>query len=262
MKSEKTKIKKVKSIVRYRSQRIKGLYDPSSRKPFKISRSKLDKFIKCPRCFYMDRKLGIKQPDSLPYTLNSTVDTLLKKEFDIYRIAQQPHPICLENNIEVVPFKHKDIDRWRDSLHAGLQYIVPDTNIMLYGGIDDIWFDSKTQELIIVDYKATSKAGAVSLDADWQIVFKRQIEVYQWLLRKNGFAVSNVAYFVYCNGKSNVPRFDNCLKFDVSLLSYKGDDSWVENTVINAYQCLQSTIPTFTATCDYCSYLSAIQKHV
>lgn len=63
-------------------------------------------------------------------------------------------------------------------------------------------FNINKYELIVVDYKATSKTTAVSLDADWQIAYKRQAEIYQWLLRKNDFSVSNIAYFVYVMEKT------------------------------------------------------------
>jgi hypothetical protein len=47
------------------------------------------------------------------------------------------------------------------------------------------------EDSIVVAYKATSKKGEVSLDAHWQVSYKRQMEIYQWLLRKNGLPVSN-----------------------------------------------------------------------
>ncbi len=264
-KTEKTKdaaTKDLKSFSRYRSQRVKNLYNPAT-KLFKISRSKLDLFSRCPRCFYLDRRLGVGQPPGYPFSLNNAVDTLLKKEFDKYRAEQKPHPFCIENGIEAIPFKHADIDLWRDSLHGGVQSLVPNTNIMLYGGLDDIWINTKTNELIVVDYKATSKTGKASLDADWQISYKRQVEIYQWLLRKNGFPVSNIAYFVYCNGKTDEDGFAKKLLFDVSNLTYRGDDSWVEPLIIEAYKCLQScNIPPLTESCDYCQYWDSVNKHM
>jgi ATP-dependent exoDNAse (exonuclease V) beta subunit len=66
--------------------------------------------------------------------------------------------------------------------------------------VDDLW-QSPNGEIIVVDYKSTSKDGEVGLDAEWQGGYKRQMEIYQWLLRSNGFNVSNTGYFVYCNGK-------------------------------------------------------------
>ena len=63
----------------------RGKYDPNNLDRYKISRSSIESFIRCPHCFYLDRKLGIKQPSGPPFSLNSAVDHLLKQEFDIHR---------------------------------------------------------------------------------------------------------------------------------------------------------------------------------
>ncbi len=47
---------------------------------FKLSRSKIDLFLECPRCFYLGNRLGVSRPPGFPFTLNSAVDALLKKE--------------------------------------------------------------------------------------------------------------------------------------------------------------------------------------
>ena len=50
--------------------RSRNLYQPNAEKPFKLSRSKVDSFISCRRCFYIDRKLGVGHPPGFPFTLN------------------------------------------------------------------------------------------------------------------------------------------------------------------------------------------------
>jgi len=247
----------------YNPQRVRNLYNDSTEK-FKISRSKLENFIRCQRCFYLDRKKGVGHPSGYPFNLNIAVDSLLKREFDHYRDIQKPHPYCIENGIDATPFAHADIEKWRNSLRAGIDYEVPGTNILLHGGIDDVWIDNKTEELIIVDYKATSKKSEVSLDADWQDGYKRQMDMYQWLFRKNGFKVSKTGYFVYCNGDAQAESFDKKINFKVSVLPYEGDDSWVEGAVLAAYQCLNSeTIPEeLSESCDHCQYWKTVNKHV
>ncbi len=70
----------------------RGKYNPHRPDYFKISRSKVEYFLNCKRCFFLDRKLGIGQPPGFPFNLNSAVDSLLKSEFDQYREAQKPHP--------------------------------------------------------------------------------------------------------------------------------------------------------------------------
>ncbi len=113
----------------------------------------------------------------------------------------------------------------------------------------------------MVDYKATSKKDEVNLDAEWQIGYKRQMEVYPWLFRKNGFQVSEIGYFVYCNGNSDAEAFDGKLEFDISVIPYTGDDSWVEPAILSAHKCLNSPqIPEPRADCDYCQYREAAAK--
>ncbi len=244
----------------YNAKKIRGLFNPEAAEPFRLSRSKIDSFIKCPRCFYLDLRLGIAQPPGYPFSLNSAVDTLLKKEFDIYRAKGSPHPLMKSYGLDAVPFSHEYLELWREARRGGIEYIDPKTNFRVTGGIDDVWINPKGQ-LIIVDYKATAKAGEVSLDAEWQDGYKRQVEIYQWLFRKNGFDVSPTAYFVYVNGRMDLEAFDAKLEFNVKLIPYEGDDSWIQDTLVKARKCLEKdTLPTPSPDCDYCAYVSARSK--
>jgi hypothetical protein len=162
--------------------------------------------------------------------------------------------------IDAIPYDHEKLDEWRDSLRRGIQCLHEPTNLILSGGIDDVWVDPKGR-LIVVDYKATSKSSEVNLDADWQISYKRQVEVYQWLFRKNGFEVAETCYFVYCNGDADREAFDGRLEFDVRIIPYKGNDTWVEQALVNAKECLmQDSIPDPSADCDYCRYVKSVKE--
>ena len=237
--------------------RTRNLYDPGSPKPFRISRSKIDLFLECPRCFYMDRRLGVPRPAGFPLNLNLLVDTLPKREFDQYRKLQQPHPLMEQFGVDAIPYQHTDLDRWRDALRAGVEFHDPDTNLVITGGIDDVWANP-AEELIVVDYKATAKNGEVTINAPWQISYKRQIEVYQWLFRRNGFQVSDTGYFVYCNGDTSREEFEARIDFKVKMIPYVGNDGWVDRAVVELHACLQEdTVPDPGGDCDYCKYRDA-----
>ncbi|MDD3473423.1 MAG: PD-(D/E)XK nuclease family protein, partial [Syntrophaceae bacterium] len=126
--------------------------------------------------------------------------------------------------------------------------------------IDDVWINPNG-DLLIVDYKSTSKKEEVNLDADWQIAYKRQMELYQWLFRRNGFKVSATGYFVYCNGRSDKEVFENRLEFEVKILPYEGTDGWVDPTLIDARKCLEKAeIPEANPDCDFCRYHELLKE--
>ena len=236
--------------------RKRNLYDPASGKPFRLSRSRLDLFLNCPRCFYLDRRLGVDRPRGPPFTLNLAVDELLKREFDNYRRESKPHPIMTEYGVDAVPYADKRLDEWRQNF-KGVTYHHLATNLIITGAVDDLWINP-SREILVVDYKATSKDGAVTLDAAWQIAYKRQMEIYQWLLRHNDLTVSSTGYFLYCNGRKDRDGFDGRLEFRLTLIPYEGDDAWIEQTVVAAHECLNSAdLPGAASSCDFCSYRDA-----
>ena len=162
----------------------------------------------------------------------------------------------VENNLKALPYEHPDLEEWRESLRHGVKRYHKETNLILRGGLDDLWINTETKQIIVVDYKATSKKGEVSIDADWQISYKRQIEFYQWLLRGNSFDVSDIGYFVYCNGISEKDEFNNQLEFKTKLIPYKGNDAWVEPTLMEVKETLlQDSPPDADPKCSYCAYV-------
>ena len=237
-------------------------YKPGDSEPFRISRSKVDLFLNCPCCFYLDVRLGVKRPPGFPFNLNSAVDTLLKTEFDHYRAEHKAHPYMKEVGLRAVPYNHPELHIWRNNF-KGVSFVHKETGLEAFGAVDDLWLDLDNGEIIVVDYKATSKYEAVSLDADWQIGYKRQMEFYQWLVRKNGLKVSTRGWFVYCNGIKDKKSFSNRLDFIVSLLPYIGNDSWVEPTLNEIKECLESNdIPGSSDDCEYCKYAKAFANPI
>lgn len=221
--------------------------------------------MQCPRCFWLDARLKISRPSSPPFRINSAIDELLKKEFDVHRHAQTVHPLNKTYGLDLIPFQHEKIEEWRDALRRGIQHVDPKTNLLITGGIDDVWVDKKTDELIIVDYKATSKNSEVNIDSEWQISYKRQIEVYQWLFRKNGFKVSDTGYFVYANGRVDVDGFYDKVEFRTKIIPYTGNDDWVEPTLLKIKSVMDSDIMPEVGKnimdsrkdCEFCSYARA-----
>ncbi len=239
-------------------------YKPGQQEPFKVSRSKIELFMQCPRCYWLDTRLKISRPSSPPFNINKAIDELFKKEFDVHRKAGTPHPIMIENQLEAtVPFQHAELDKWRHNF-TGVTALHQPTNLHVFGAIDDVWAN-EAGELIVVDYKATAKQSDVSIDSDWQISYKRQMEVYQWLLRQNGFTVSDTGYFVYTNARFDLemPGFGDRLEFKTKLIPYTGNDAWIEPTLARMKAAMENDDmpPVGTAAmggpCEFCEYAKA-----
>lgn len=235
-------------------------YTPGQKDAFKVSRSKIELFMQCPRCFWLDVRKKITRPSSPPFNINKAIDELFKKEFDSYRVKAEPHPIMTDNQIKAVPFAHDNMDTWRHNF-TGVVALHEATNLHVFGAVDDIWVNDGG-ELIVVDYKATSKDKEVSLDSDWQISYKRQMETYQWLLRQNGFAVSDTGYFVYTNARMDLDAFGDRLEFKTKVIPYTGSDQWVEATLERMKACMEGDMPEVGESimggpCEHCTYARA-----
>lgn len=236
-------------------------YKPGQRAPYKVSRSKIELFMQCPRCFWLDVRLKITRPSSPPFNINKAIDELFKKEFDSYRLKGEPHPIMLEYSLQAIPFAHDKLGEWRENF-VGVVAIHKPTNLHVFGAVDDLWVNPEG-EVIVVDYKATSKDKDVSIDSDWQMSYKRQMEVYQWLLRENGLKVADTGYFVYTNGRLDSEGFNNRLEFKTKLIPYTGNPSWVEPALQKMKACMDSDeMPPvgdhiMGGPCEFCTYARA-----
>lgn len=228
---------------------------------WKLSRSKIDFFFECPRCFFLDNVLGTKRPGFPTLNLNIAVDELFKKEFDSYRRNGTPHPIIESYNINAVPFQHDMLDTWRDPF-VGVTHIHKSTKLLVSGGVDDIWVTPRGS-LIIVDYKSTSKEGKIEElgDSPWEMQYTRQLGVYRWLLEQNGFEVEETGYLVYANADKNKDGFRGVLEFETTLVPVKTEIDWIEKTLIGIKACLeQKDLPHSGTSCEYCPYREAAGK--
>ncbi len=220
-----------------------------------LSRSKVELFRQCPRCFWLDLKAKVRQPPGFPFNLNSAVDHLLKNEFDRYRGGTTVPPRLQREGLSFIPAEHPDLQKWRHNF-TGVRVEHEPTGMTVFGAIDDLWVDEHGTHYV-VDYKATSKKDEVNLDADWQVSYKRQVEFYQWLLRGRGLKVADRAWFVYANGIKGESAFDDVLRFRTKLIPYDGNADWVDPTLRAVFDCLATDRPPAAAKdCEYCSYVA------
>jgi len=243
-----------------RRVRKKSIYEPYQTEEFRLSRGKFEDFLSCARCFYLDRVCGLASPGTQGWALNSLTDDLLKKEFDICRDQAIPHRLFGKFDLEdIVPFKHVNMDRWRDSLRHGLEFQIEGSGILLTGGIDDLWFNQKSEEVIVLDYKSQASPYPVRtrpyLDGTYHQSYKRQLEFYAFLLTKMGFKVAPVGYFYVCNADKHALGFYGQMNFEETLVPYQLNITWIPSKITEMLSVLNGKkTPESNPACENCAY--------
>lgn len=227
----------------------------------KLSWKQINLFLQCSCCFYKDQILKLKRPGIDPdsFSLNNAIDALWKNEIDQYRYQKKPHPLMIENNINAIPFSGNLLYMWRDYQAGGIRALDSNTSLEIFGIIDDIWI-TPNQELIIVDYKVTTKHKSLVLPeikSKWIEINKKQIGFYANLLKKNGYKVHPVGYYVFNSVLHDQLFFNQRLNFETIIQPYIIDDSWIQQSLLDIKRCLdQNVVPEESVDCEYCKYVT------
>lgn len=218
----------------------------------RLSRSKLDLFFECRRCLWLSERKQVARPSGYPLTINLVIDALLKRELDGYRAAKKPHPLMPEG---FVAFDDARLGVWRNNFN-GVSFFIPEAGFELYGAIDDVWLHPDKGLIYVVDYKATG-AKTPTIYPHYQ----RQVEIYAWLLARNGLRMADEAFWLFAACSREGPPFSGAepkLSFTLSLKSAKLDTSWVLAAAIEMGNVLRSNeLPPSGAACEYCRYALA-----
>ena len=64
--------------------------------------------------------------------------------------------------------------------------------ITLFGALDDLWLNKDTDEIVVLDYKATSNKNDpdyVNSSQEYHKSYKRQLDFYAYLLKLNNYKI-------------------------------------------------------------------------
>lgn len=250
--------------------RHRGVYDPLKGEPNELSRSRIENFVRCPACFYLQQVKGIKFPSIPGFNINEATDILMKRDFDEHRKAGTAHPFLVEKGFEyLIPYADERFRLWTQSLHFGAEgrfHTVHDQTILkVGGGLDDVWLNTQTGKVHLVDYKSTSQkteGKQITLDDWWKASYKRQMDLYIWIMKRLGLNTSDVGLFLYCDGD----RFTEAkflhkdyatMQFKMTLIEYESDLSWIEPTLLRVKAWLErKNCPEHSEKCEYGAFLA------
>jgi len=223
-------------------------------KPIQLSPNSINLYYECPFCFWLEKRLGIRRPQPFPYALNIAVDSLLKKEFDIYRKKREPHPLLIDNNIQAGLFSDQNkLNQWRSNFE-GIRYYDPNIEATLFGAVDDV-LEFPDGKLAPLDYKSTGSKVPTVYDR-----FQIQMDIYTFLLEKNGFSTTKKGYLAfYVVDKEN--GFGDRLPFRKELYEITTDPTYVQGLFEEAVKLLRNNKPPgHRKDCQYGQWFKRVVK--
>lgn len=149
--------------------------------------------------------------------------------------------------------------KWTDEKSGQDKY---STEIVLQGGVDDVWFNTKTEELIVVDYKSQASTKEVSQatyfpKGGFHDSYKTQLNFYAYLMKgmKLEYEISRDSYLYVVNGLDVEEGFNGKIKFSETLIHHKIETDYLDNEIQNMIDTINSDkIPDADKSCKNCAY--------
>jgi hypothetical protein len=210
----------------------------------KLSPSSLNLLKDCPRCFWLQVNKGIKRPNGAFPSLPSGMDSILKNHFDSFRDRGMLPPelqnlegIKLFDDIEL-------LETWRNN-RKGIQWTDEEGNI-LKGAVDNIL--QKGKKLIVLDYKTRG----FPLKEDTHEHYQDQLDIYNFLLRKNGFKTEDYAYLLFYHPKEVEDDGDVVFHKDLKKVDISIENA--EKIFMEAIEILKDGMPDRGSECEFCRW--------
>ena len=212
-------------------------------KQLKLSPSSINLFLECPRCFWLHMVMNKKRPSGIFPSLPSGMDKILKEHFDKFMVKNQLPPEIKKECKGYSLFNKKSLlDVWRNNF-KGIQYIDMKTGILLHGAIDNLLV--KNNKLIVLDYKTRG----FPLKADTHEYYQTQMDLYNFLLEKNGYSTEDFTYLLFYY-PSHVKETGEVI-FNTELRKIKTSSKNGEKVFNDAVKCILSKEEP-KDTCEWC----------
>jgi hypothetical protein len=187
----------------------------------KLSPSSLSLMEECPRCFWLTQHKVWKRPSGIFPSLPSGMDSILKKHFDRFmRNRELPPELCSKG--ECLGLKLFDNEEklkvWRSNF-KGISWKDKDGNI-LHGAVDNLLMHGK--KIIVLDYKTRG----FPLKEDTAEHYRNQLDIYNFLLRKNDYETEDFAFLLFYYPKEVLSTGE--VLFETELKKMKVDTSNAE----------------------------------
>lgn len=206
----------------------------------KLSPSSLNILLECPRCFWLYINKGIKRPSIPVATITTGLDKVIKEYFNLFR-AKDALPSILEGKVPGKLIRNLPHKGW-------LEFMDNEIGARLGGYLDEC-LDLGDNFYAALDHKTRG-----SRPADTHRAHQFQMDVYTFLLGKNGLPTKDLAYLIYYIPK--VFATAKTIEFDVFPVEVKTDPLRAKKVFYEAVEMLKESIPSAAKECEFCKWTS------
>ena len=211
----------------------------------KLSPSSMNLIEDCPRCFWLQIVKKISRPSGAFPSLPSGVDKMLKEHFDRFRDNNKLPPELKELK-DVKLFEDKELlKKWRNNF-KGIEYRDEENDVLLHGAVDNLL--TKDGKIIVLDYKTRG----FPLKEDTAHHYQDQLDIYNFLLRKNGYETEDYAYLLFYMPEKVLETGE--FIFKTELVEMKTDVEHAEFLFKRAIKIIQEEMPEPSEKCGYCKW--------
>ena len=184
---------------------------------------------------------------------------MVKREFDGYRQKGELPPVLVNAGISNAKLYNGDnFYDWRNNF-KGVSYFDEGLNAVLYGAVDDV-LEFSDGSLAVIDYKS-SGSKEITIYDDYQ----KQMDVYNWILKQNGYEMYPSAFFVFYQVQKDENGFNNVLRFKEQVRQVKVNMEWVGPAFEAAVELARQDLPPSESGnnnkhCDHCHFVDRIAE--
>lgn len=210
---------------------------------FKLSPSALNLMKECPRCFWLTQHKKWKRPSGIFPSLPSGMDKILKIHFDRFRdLGELPPELCENGHCKNMKlFNDPEKMKIWQSNFKGISWKDENGN-ELHGAVDNILVNEN--KLVVLDYKTRGYA----LKEDTAEHYRLQQNIYNFLLRKNGYQTEDFFFLLFYVPKEVTTTGE--VIFDTELKKMKVDIDMAEKAWNEALKLLDGDCPK--ECCEWC----------
>jgi len=214
-----------------------------------LSKSSIETFKNCPRCFWLEKNGKIRRPDGLKASVLKGIDGGMKLVAEYSAETGEPAPY-LAAFPGARPYSDrtrlKSFMNWRTfqaQVKAGKHVV------LIWGEVDELieWEDGRVSPW---DFKSNGKKR------DWveytMAYNTLQADMYDLILPAQGLITTGDAFFTY----SWPIVVNGVMVFDFETVKIQAVRDRALEVIESAVDCLQGDEPDENPSCEYCSYVT------